>query len=95
LGFGRASILTAILLESLFIGLLGGLVGLAAASLMQFFTISTTNWTTFSEVAFSFSLTLDIAAKSLLFGLTMGLVGGLLPAVRAARLNIVEALRSI
>jgi len=94
LGFGRGSVLAAILLESLFIGLLGGLAGLAGASLMQFFTISTTNWATFSEVAFNFSLTLDIAAKSLLFGLIMGLLGGLLPAVRAARLNIVEALRA-
>jgi putative ABC transport system permease protein len=94
LGFGRSNILLAILLESLLIGLLGGLVGLAAAASMQFFTISTTNWTTFSEVAFTFSLTPDIAAKSLLFGLVMGLVGGLLPAFRAARLNIVEALRA-
>ncbi len=95
LGFGRSNILLAILLESLLIGLLGGLIGLAAASSMQFFTISTTNWATFSEVAFNFSLTPDIAAKSLLFGLVMGLVGGLLPAFRAARMNIVEALRAL
>jgi len=95
LGFGRSNILTAILLESLLIGLIGSLTGLAAASLMQFFTISTTNWTTFSEVAFQFSLTPEIAAQSLLFGLVMGLVGGFLPAVRAARMNIVEALRAL
>jgi len=95
LGFGRSNILTAILLESLLIGLIGSLTGLAAASLMQFFTISTTNWTTFSEVAFQFSLTPEIAAQSLLFGLVMGLVGGFLPALRAARMNIVEALRAL
>lgn len=95
LGFSRGAILTAILLESLLIGLLGGLAGLGAASLMQFFSISTTNWTTFSEVAFNFSLTTDIAVKSLLFGLVMGLIGGLLPALRAARMNIVASLRAL
>lgn len=95
LGFARSNILSAILLESLLIGLIGAAVGLGAASLMTFFTISTTNWATFSEVAFNFSLTPDIAAKSLLFGLVMGLVGGFLPAVRAARMNIVESLRAL
>jgi putative ABC transport system permease protein len=95
LGFSRGNILTAILLESLFIGLIGGLAGLGAASLMQFLTISTTNWQTFAEVAFNFSLTSDIAGQSLLFGLGMGLVGGLLPAIQAARMNIVESLRAL
>lgn len=94
LGFGRGQILAAILVESLLLGLLGGVVGLGAASLMQLVTISTTNWATFAELAFSFSLTGAIALKSLLFALGMGLVGGLLPALRAARLNIVEALRA-
>jgi ABC-type antimicrobial peptide transport system permease subunit len=64
------------------------------ASLMQFVTISTMNWQTFSELAFSFTLTPVIAAKSLLFALTMGLLGGVLPAVRAARLDIIESLRA-
>ena len=95
LGFSRGNILTAIMLESLLIGLLGGLAGLGAASLMQFFTISTMNFQTFSEVAFNFSLTPDIAGKSLLFGLGMGLVGGFLPAIQAARMNIVESLRAL
>ncbi|MBM4287780.1 MAG: ABC transporter permease [Deltaproteobacteria bacterium] len=95
LGFSRGNVLTAIMLESLLIGLLGGLAGLGAASLMTFFTISTTNWQTFAEVAFSFTLTPDIAAKSLLFGLGMGLLGGFLPALQAARMNIVESLRAL
>jgi putative ABC transport system permease protein len=95
LGFSRGNILTAILLESLLIGLIGGLAGLGAASLMQFFSISTMNWQTFSEVAFNFSLTPDIAGKSLLFGLGMGLVGGFLPALQAAHMNIVESLRAL
>jgi putative ABC transport system permease protein len=95
LGFQKRSILIAFLIESLFLALSGGTVGLFFASFLQLFTISTMNWQTFSELAFSFSLTFEIASEALLFSLIMGLVGGLLPAVRAARMNIVEALRSI
>ena len=94
LGFMKSSILAAFILESLFLGLLGGLVGLFAASFMQLVTISTMNWQTFAELAFGFTLTFDIAWKSLAFALVMGFVGGLLPAIRAARMNIVDALRS-
>jgi len=94
LGFGKGSILAAFVLESLFLGLVGGVMGVFSASFMQLITISTMNWQTFAELAFSFSLTLGIVWKSLLFSLVMGFVGGLLPAVRAARMNIVEALRA-
>lgn len=94
LGFGQGSILVAFILESLFLGLLGGLVGLFFASFMQLVTISTMNWQSFAELAFSFTLTFGIAWKSLLFSLVMGFVGGVLPAFRAARMNIVDALRS-
>ncbi|MGD0883465.1 MAG: ABC transporter permease [Thermodesulfovibrionales bacterium] len=94
LGFRGGSILTAFILESLFLGLLGGCVGLFFASFMQLITISTMNWQTFAELAFSFALTFDIAWKSLAFSLIMGLIGGVFPAVRAARMNIVEALRA-
>lgn len=93
LGFQRKSILTAFLLEALLLGLIGGLTGLLCASFMQLITISTMNWQTFSELAFSFTLTTDIALKSLVFSLVMGLVGGVLPAIRASRLKIVDALR--
>jgi putative ABC transport system permease protein len=61
---------------------------------MQLITISTMNWQSFSELAFSFSLTFGILWKSLLFSVVMGFIGGALPAVRAARMNIVEALRA-
>ncbi len=94
LGFTRGNILIAILLESVLIGLLGGLLGLGAASLMTFITISTMNWQTFSEVAFNFSLTRGITLRSLAFAVGMGVVGGLLPALRAARMDIVESLRA-
>jgi putative ABC transport system permease protein len=95
LGFRRGSILGAFLIEALLLGGLGGLLGLAAASGMQWVTISTINWQTFSELAFSFVLNGEIAAKTVGFALIMGLLGGFLPAFRAARLNIVEALRTV
>ncbi len=94
LGFGRADILAAFLTESLFIGLIGGGVGLFLASFLQFFTVSTLNFQTFSELAFTFTLTLGIAFKSLIASLVMGLAGGLTPAIRASRMNIVDALRA-
>jgi ABC-type antimicrobial peptide transport system permease subunit len=61
---------------------------------MQAFTISTTNFQTFAELAFSFTLTPRIVLASLGFALAMGFVGGFLPAARAARLSIVDALRA-
>lgn len=94
LGFQRRSILLMFVCESLLLAGFGGAVGLLAASGMQWLTISTMNWQTFSELAFSFTLTSGIATGSLLFALAMGLIGGVLPALRAARLNIVDALRA-
>lgn len=94
LGFKRRAVLLAFLIESLLLSLLGGAVGLLLASGMQFLTISTMNWQTFSELAFSFTLTPGIIINALIFALIMGLLGGFLPAARAARLNIVDALRA-
>ena len=90
----RSSILVAFLVEALLLGLIGGVVGLAAASAMQAISISTMNFQTFAELAFSFTLTPRIVVASLLFALAMGFVGGFLPAARAARLKIVDALRA-
>ncbi len=95
LGFQRRSILVAFLGEALLLALSGAVVGVALASLLQFVTISTLNFTSFSELAFSFSLSPAIAAASFAFALAMGLVGGFLPAFRAARLDIVGALRAV
>lgn len=95
LGFYRRSILSAFLGEAFVLSFSGGVVGLGLASALQFFTISTLNFGTFSELAFSFALSPSIIATSLGFALLMGLAGGFLPAVRAARLNIVQALRAV
>jgi ABC-type antimicrobial peptide transport system permease subunit len=92
-GFQRSAILTAFLVEALLMGLIGGAFGLAFAAFLQFFTVSTTNFQTFAELAFQFRLSAKIVAQGLGFALVMGLAGGLLPAFRAARMNIVAALR--
>ena len=94
LGFQRGSILFAFLMEALFLGLLGGVVGLLCASLLQVVTVSTTNFQTFSELAFSFVLTPRIIVRALLFALIMGFLGGILPAFQAARMKLVDALRA-
>jgi len=95
LGFYRRSILAAFIAEAFVISFAGGVIGLTLASFLQFVTISTLNFGSFSELAFSFALSPSIAATSLGFALAMGFVGGFLPAVRAARLNIVQALRAV
>ncbi|MBY0236924.1 ABC transporter permease [Roseateles sp. PN1] len=94
LGFRRGAVLIAFLGESLLLSLVGGLIGLAAASLMQTVNISTTNFQTFSEIAFQFKLTSAIVWQTLLFALFMGFVGGFIPAWGAARMKIVDCLRA-
>jgi len=94
LGFRRGAILAAFLAEALALALLGWAAGLGAATLMTLVRISTMNWQSFAELAFSFRLTPEIVAQSLVFALAMGLAGGVAPALRAARLRIVDALRA-
>lgn len=94
LGFRRGAVLAAFLLESLLLSAVGGVLGLAAASAMQAVDVSTTNFQTFAELAFRFVLTPTIAAQALAFALAMGVVGGFIPAWRAARLQIVDCLRA-
>jgi len=94
LGFRKRSILAAFLVEAMMLGIAGGIVGLVMASFMQLLTISTMNWQSFSELAFSFTLNLTIIVKSFAFAMLMGLAGGFLPAARAARLDIVDSLRA-
>jgi ABC-type lipoprotein release transport system permease subunit len=94
LGFKRRNILASFLLECILLSLFGGVLGLFFASFLQFVNISTTNWTSFSEVVFNFKLSFWTVLGSLIFAVLMGLFGGFAPAVRAARMKVVEALRA-
>ncbi|MFV1976332.1 MAG: hypothetical protein ACC651_11340 [Candidatus Scalindua sp.] len=82
-------------MESLILGFFGGCAGLCFASLLQFITVSTMNFQTFSELAFSFSITPGIIIKSMAFSIFMGFASGLLPAFRASRMNIVDSLQEV
>ena len=93
LGFRRRSVLGAFLLESILLGLVGGGAGLLLAAFLSFARVSTLNFSSFSEIGFGFALTYGVVVNALIFAVLMGVVGGFLPAVRAARLNIVNALR--
>lgn len=93
IGFSRSRVLAVFLIEAVWLSLIGWLIGLAAASAMSFVSVSTTNWDTFAELAFSFALSSRIVIGSLVFSILMGLAGGFLPAVRASRARIVESLR--
>ncbi|HZY10519.1 MAG TPA: ABC transporter permease [Bacteroidota bacterium] len=94
LGFRRRSILWSFFIESIFVALIGGITGILVASFLQFFSVSMINFSSFSELAFQFAISPTIILQSLIFAVAMGIVGGFLPAVRAARLNIVMALRA-
>ncbi|MFZ9346908.1 MAG: ABC transporter permease, partial [Burkholderiaceae bacterium] len=93
LGFQRRSILMAFLAESMGLAVLGGLAGIVLASFMQFVEFSTTNFQSFSELAFGFELSWGIGIGSMIFAVTMGVAGGMVPAIRASQIGIVEALR--
>lgn len=94
LGFRRGNIVMAFLKEAMLLGLTAGVIGLVLASLTQMVQISTTNVQTFSEVVFNLVMTPEIILDVLLFSVLMGVLGGVLPAFRASRLEIVDALRS-
>lgn len=93
LGFSKKSVLGSFLLESIMVSLLGGLVGLAAATALGMVKFSMMNFATWSEVVFSFTPTLNTLIVSLVVGVIMGVMGGFLPALRAARVTPVQAMR--
>lgn len=92
LGFTRLDILLVFLVEALALGATAGLAGIMCASLLQLTTVSTTNWDTGTEVVFRFHLAPEHIGLGVLFSLLMSVVGGLVPAARAARLDVVQAL---
>lgn len=96
LGFGSSPIILSVLGESLVLALLGGAVGATAAYLaFDGFQAATINWQTFSQVAFAFAVTPKLLVAAIVWASVLGLLGGLFPAIRAARLPIAKALREI
>ena len=93
LGFGRASILAAFVLESVAIALVGVAFGVLLALPLNLVSTGTSNFQTFSEIAFNFRVTPDLVVAALIFGAGIGLFGSLLPSIRASRFKIVDALR--
>jgi putative ABC transport system permease protein len=93
LGFSRRSILFSFVVESAFLALIGGILGCLLAFPMNGFSTGTGQTQSFSEIAFAFRITPQIVLGGMIFAVVMGIVGGLLPAVRASRLPITSALR--
>ncbi len=95
LGFGRLRIVGAFLAESVALALLGGAAGCILALPVHGLSTGTTNFSSFSEVAFKFRITPQLLVGGLVFAMVMGAIGGLLPALRAARIPVARALREI
>ena len=95
LGFSKASIMTSFVIESVIIALIGGVVGCILSIPVNGIATGTTNFRTFSEVAFSFKITPDLVISALIFASIMGVFGGLLPSRFAARMPITKALREL
>lgn len=94
LGFSRFSILVSFLLESIAIAVIGAAIGILLALPLNFVSTGTSNFVTFSEIAFNFRVTPDLMLAALIFGAIIGFVGSLLPSIRASRFKIVDALRA-
>jgi putative ABC transport system permease protein len=95
IGFSRSSVLFSFMLESVLLCLLGGVLGCLWAKCVDGYSTGMASFQTFSEVAFAFHFGWAVLVQGFLMAVAMGLVGGLMPAVRALRLNVVQALREV
>jgi putative ABC transport system permease protein len=96
LGFGSGSVVVSVLLESLFLALLGGTIGATLAyAAFNGFQTATMNFQSFSQVTFAFRVTPELLVRGIIWATAIGLIGGLFPALRAARLPIAAALREL
>jgi len=95
LGFGAVAVVVSFLFEAMLISFVGGAVGCIAVLPLNGLTTSTMNFQTFSSLAFAFKITPDLMVNGIFFALAMGIVGGLLPAIRAANTPVATALREL
>ena len=95
LGFPGRSLVLSFLFESLWIALIGGIVGCIAVLPINGITTGTINWQTFSHLSFAFRITPDLLALGVVFALFMGVIGGVPPAIRAARANVATTIRAM
>jgi putative ABC transport system permease protein len=95
LGFSRGSVVLSFVVESLLIAAVGGALGCLAVLPLNGFTTGTINWQTFSHLAFAFRVTPGLMLAGLAFAVLMGFVGGVFPALRAARMSVARALREL
>ena len=95
LGFNRRTVIGSVVLESAIVALCGALAGLLLALPINGISTGTTNWSTFSEVAFSFRIDSGVALTGFIVAFVAGIIGGAMPAIRAARMPITTALREI
>ena len=96
LGFGKSPVVLSVLLESLILALVGGIVGATIAYLwFDGAKAATINWQTFSQIAFAFAVTPQLLVSAIIWAVTIGLIGGLFPAIRAIRMPIAKALREM
>jgi putative ABC transport system permease protein len=96
LGFGSSPVVVSVLVEAILLSLVGGVIGGGLAWIaFDGYQTATMNWQSFSQVAFSFAVTPALLTSGLIFAVAMGFIGGLFPAIRAARLPVVTALRQL
>ena len=93
LGFSRLAILTSFIFEAIILSLFGAIVGLVFVHLLTLFSFHTMNFQTFSEIVIHFKAAPGVIVSSLIFAIFMGLLGGIVPAIRAGRISPVEAMR--
>jgi putative ABC transport system permease protein len=95
IGFGGGAVVISVMIEALLLALLGGVIGAVLAyAIFNGFTVSTLNFQTFSQVAFAFAVTPALLLQGIVWAVVLGFFGGLFPAIRAARVPVVDALRA-